>query len=100
MARFGSGRQGGPLPWRSAAGRGIGSAMPARKATVPDGRAATASRPRRSLWRLFFAVDYRPPRNIFEVRRRRYRASFFFLLGVVATLAVQAAFERIDLWPF
>ena len=73
--------------------------MLARKATVPDGRAATVSRPRRSLWRLFFAVDYRPPRNIFDVRRRRYRASFFFLLGVAATLAVQAVFGKLDLWP-
>ena len=47
-----------------------------------------------SLWRLFFAVDLRPPRNFYERRRRRFRASFFFLLGVAATLAVQAALGK------
>lgn len=72
----------------------------ARKAPAPESRASAFPRPRRSLWRLFFAVDYRPPRNIFEVRRRRYRASFFFLLGVAATLAVQAVAGKLDLWPF
>lgn len=35
-----------------------------------------------------------PPRNIFDQRRRRYRASFFFLLAIVATLLVQAFFGR------
>lgn len=43
-----------------------------------------------ALWRLFFAIDNRPPRNFFERRRRRFRARFFFLLGIAATLAVQA----------
>jgi len=70
----------------------------ARKAPAHESRASAF--PRRSLWRLFFAIDYRPPRNIFEVRRRRYRASFFFLLGVAATLAVQAVAGKLDLWPF
>lgn len=64
--------------------------MPTRKSSPPETGRASAARTWSSLWRLFFAVDYNPPRNIFDVRRRRYRASFFFLLGVVVTLAVQA----------
>ena len=47
-----------------------------------------------ALWRLFFAIDYRPPTNFYDRRRRRCRASFFFLLGDAATLAVQMALRR------
>ena len=47
-----------------------------------------------SAWRFFFAVDLKPPRTYLEVRRRRFRASFFFLLGVVAALLIQALSGR------
>jgi hypothetical protein len=51
-----------------------------------------------AVWRLFFAFD-RPPRNIYERHYVRARAGFYFLLGVAATLAVQAAIGRLKLWP-
>jgi hypothetical protein len=67
----------------------------ARKATTSTPRVAKAPR-RRSLLDSLFPVDYNPPRNIFDIRRRRYRAWFFFLLGVVSTLAVQAFLARMN----
>ena len=61
---------------------------PATRTPLPA-TAGGSFNPFSALWRLFFAVDQRPPRNFFERRRRRFRASFFFLLGIAATLAVQ-----------
>ena len=49
------------------------------------------------VWRLFFAVDVRPPKFFYERRRRRFRALFFLVLGVALTLAVQAAFGKLGL---
>ncbi len=73
----------------------MGRPQPKPRQPAPKTETTTESTGRRfnpfaALWRLFFAVDHRPPRNFFERRRRRFRASFFFLLGIAATLAVQA----------
>lgn len=65
----------------------------APEARTPPETAGRPFNPLAALWRLFFAVDHRPPRNFFERRRRRFRASFFFFLGIAATLAVQALLE-------
>ena len=66
--------------------RGASRETRASKAAEP----AASFNPLAALWRLFFAVDQRPPRNFFERRRRRFRASFFFILGIAATLTAQA----------
>jgi len=70
----------------------MGDPQPKPRRRAPETRVTPESsgrpfNPLAALWRLFFAVDQRPPRNFFERRRRRFRASFFFLMGVAAAQA-------------
>jgi hypothetical protein len=60
-------------------------------ANVPAGRGGSLLG---SLWRLFFAVGYQRPRSWVERRQLRFRASFFFVLGVLLTLGVQYELGR------
>jgi hypothetical protein len=72
----------------------------ARPNTHAQKPAARETRPSRlwSLWHLLFSVD-----NKFitwqQRRHWRARALFFFLLGVILTLAVQAGLGRFGLCP-
>lgn len=50
-----------------------------------------------ALWRFIFAVHR--PRGWLERRQLRFRAVFFFALGVLAVLAVEAVLGRVGFCP-
>ncbi len=65
---------------------------------APHRQSPPAHRPRPllgRLWHLVFAVHR--PRSWLERRQLRFRATVFFLLGVLATLGVEAYLRRLGL---